>query len=66
MKKLMSEYIDTNKVLAAREIIPPSLQNEYSCAINFNKETVNTVINFAHEQKVKLINSLSTHNLIRQ
>ena len=41
----------------------PSLENEFSCAVNFNKETVNTVLNFAQESKVKLMSSQSQNNL---
>jgi hypothetical protein len=44
---IMSDYIDQNKVLDAREVIPPSLQKEFSSAVNFNKETINNVLNFA-------------------
>lgn len=43
----MSSYIDDNKKLSAKEFISPSLEHEYSCAVNFNKETVNTVLNYA-------------------
>ena len=47
IQKSMSDYIDKNMVLDSKEIVPPSLTNEFSNAVNFNKETVNTVINFA-------------------
>jgi hypothetical protein len=43
----MNNYIQDNKRLGAKEIMTPSLENEFSCAVNFNKETVNTVLNFA-------------------
>lgn len=33
--------------MGAKEIMAPSLEKEFSCAINFNKETINTVLNFA-------------------
>lgn len=63
MHNVLSDYIDNKKVLEAKEFIPPSLQSEYACAINFNKETVNTVLNYAQESRVKLMNSLSTNDL---
>lgn len=65
MQNIISNYISENKVLAAKEVIPPSLENEYSCAFNFNKETVNSVLNFAQNSKVKLMNSLSANTLIK-
>ena len=43
----MQNYIGENKKLEAKEFISPTLEHEYSCAVNFNKETVNTVLNFA-------------------
>lgn len=54
---MMTDYIGENKKLEAKEIITPTLENEFSCAVNFNKETVNTVLNFAQESKVKLMSS---------
>lgn len=60
----MSSYIDENKKLGAKEVIAPSLENEFSCAVNFNKETVNTVLNFAQESKIKLMSSMSANHLI--
>ncbi len=43
----MNNYIDENKKLSAKEFVPPSLEYEFAAAANFNKETVNTVLNFA-------------------
>jgi hypothetical protein len=43
----MSNYIESNKKLGAKEVLSPSLEQEFSCAINFNKEAINTVLNFA-------------------
>ncbi|CDW89487.1 n-acetyltransferase gcn5 [Stylonychia lemnae] len=63
LQTIMSSYIDENKKLSAKEFIPPSLENQYPCAVNFNKETVNTVLNFAQESKVHLMSSMSTNNL---
>ena len=42
----MNNYIQDNKRLGAKEIMTPSLETEFSCAVNFNKDTVNTVLNF--------------------
>jgi hypothetical protein len=47
ISEVMTEYIDQNKILDANEFVPPSLAKEYSSAVNFNKETINNVLNFA-------------------
>lgn len=59
----MSDYIHNNKVLGAKEVLPPSLEQEYSLAVNFNRETVNSVLNYAKDSKIKMINSKSLSNL---
>jgi len=47
MQSFMTNYINENKKLEAKEFFPPSLETQYSAAVNFNKETINTVLNFA-------------------
>jgi hypothetical protein len=47
LQTFLTSYIEENKKLGAKEIIMPSIEQEYQCAVNFNKETVNTVLNFA-------------------
>ena len=63
LQRVMSQYLESNKVLGAKEFVSPSLEKEFSCAANFNRETVNTVLNFAAEQKVQLMNSMSANAL---
>lgn len=64
MHSIMTSYIESNKLLGAKEALPPSLEHgEYSCAVNFAKETVNQVLNFAQASKLKLLASKSTNSL---
>jgi hypothetical protein len=49
IQSIMSNYLDVNKVLSVKEIMPPGIENEFSCALSFNKETVNTVLNYARQ-----------------
>jgi len=66
LSNVLTDYLDEHKVHQAKEIVPPSLAKEYSCATNFNRETIESVLNFAHQSKQQLIKSQSAAFLNRE
>ena len=60
---MLGDYINENKFSDAREVPIPSIEEEYQCATNFNKETLDVVLSFAKESKKELLKSASIGEL---